>query len=238
MKMELPDIPADERSPLVETLLAIIRVLQDRVQQLEETVQQLRDEIAILKGQKPRPAIKPSALEARQPKTAGQEGSKRPGSAKRPKTAELHIHHEVPLHLQGLPVGATFRGYEAYVVQELLIQSDNTRYLRARYNLPGGGSVLAPFPAGVVPVEGGHFGANLIAYILDQYHQAQVTEPLLLEQLWEYGIDISAGQLHRTLTENKEHFHKEKDEVLVAALTESSYIGTDDTGARHQGKNG
>ena len=101
MKMELPDIPADERTPLVETLLAIIRVQQDRIQQLEETVQQLRDEIAILKGQKPRPDIKPSVLEARQPKTAGQEGSKRPGSAKRPKTAELHIHHEVPLHPEG-----------------------------------------------------------------------------------------------------------------------------------------
>jgi hypothetical protein len=104
--------------------------------------------------------------------------------------------------------------------------------------LPGGGSVLAPFPQGVLPVAGGHFGANLIAYILDQYHQAQVTEPLLLAQLWEYGIDISAGQLHRLLTENKDIFHQEKGEVLAAGLTESSYIGTDDTGARHQGQNG
>jgi hypothetical protein len=74
--------------------------------------------------------------------------------------------------------------------------------------------------------------------MLDQYHQAQVTEPLLLEQLWEYGIDISTGQLHRILTENKEHFHQEKGEVLAAGLTASSYIGVDDTGARHQGKNG
>ena len=238
MKPELPDIPADERTPLVETLHAIIRVQQDRIQQLEETVQQLRDEIALLKGQNPRPDIKPSVLEVRQPKSARQEGSKRPGSAKRPKTAELHIHREVPLHPEGLPVGATFRGYEAYVVQELLIQNENTRYLRARYDLPGGGSVLAPFPVGVLPVEGGHFGANLIAYILDQYHQAQVTEPLLLAQLWEYGIDISAGQLHRILTENKDHFHQEKGEVLAAGLTESSYLGTDDTGARHRGQNG
>jgi hypothetical protein len=91
------------------------------------------------------------------------------------------------VHLPDIPVGATFRCYEAYVVQELIIQNENTRYLRARYELPGGGSVLAPFPEGVLPVAGGHFGANLIAYILDQYHQAQVTEPLLLEQLWEYG---------------------------------------------------
>jgi hypothetical protein len=238
MKPELPDIPAAERTPLAESLLALIRVQQDRIQQLETTVQQLRDEIALLKGQKPRPAIRPSLLEAHTPQTAGPEGSKRPGSTKRPKTAELSIHHEVPLHPEGLPVGATFRGYEAYVVQELLMHSDNTRYLRARYDLPGGGSVVAPFPAGVLPVEGGHFGANLIAYILDQYHQAQVTEPLLLTQLWEYGIAISAGQLHRILTENKERFHQEKAEVLTAALAESSYVGTDDTGARHRGHNG
>ena len=64
MKLELPHIPADERTPLVETLLAIIRVQQDRIQQLETTVQQTRDEIALLKGQKPRPQIQPSILEA------------------------------------------------------------------------------------------------------------------------------------------------------------------------------
>ena len=238
MKLELPDISVEERTPLIEALLGIIRVQQDRLQQQEATIQQLRDEIALLKGQKPRPDIQPSLLEARPPKTTPPEGGKRPGSAKRPKTAQLHIHQEVPLHPEGLPAAATFRAYEPYVVQELVIHNHNTRYLRARYDLPGGGSVLAPFPPGVLPVGGGHFGANLIAYILDQYHQAHVTEPLLLEQLWEYGIDISAGQLHHILTEDHTHFHQEKDEVLWAGLTESSYLGTDDTGARHRGQNG
>lgn len=235
--MELPEVRPEERTPLVDALLTMVRRLLDRVAELERTNQELRDEVARLQGQKPRPDIKPSMLEATQPKPK-QEGGKRPGSAKRPKTAELTIHDEVKLHLQDVPPGATFRCFEPYVVQELVIQSQNTRYLRARYALPGGGSTLAPFPQGVLPVEGGHFGANLIAYILDQYHQAQVTEPLLLEQLWEYGIDISAGQLHRILTEHKEHFHQEKGELLAAALAESSYIGTDDTGARHQAKNG
>jgi hypothetical protein len=238
MEMELPEIRPEERTPLVEALLGIVRQLLDRVGQLEEANQHLRDENAKLKGQKTRPDIKPSLLEATKAKTAGQKDGKRPGSAKRPKTAELTIHREVPLHPEGLPVGATFKGYESYVVQELIIENENTRYLRARYDLPEGGSVLAPFPAGVLPVEGGHFGANLIAYVLDQYHQAQVTEPLLLAQLWEYGIDISAGQLHRILTENKDVFHQEKGAILAAGLAESSYIGTDDTGARHQGKNG
>jgi hypothetical protein len=237
MKIELPEIPPAERTPLVEALLAIIRHLADRVAEFEQIIQQLRDEIARLKGQKPRPDIKPSVLEAA-PKTERKEGDKRPGSAKRPKTAELTIHREERLHAEGLPEGSQLRCYESYVVQDLLIRSETTRYLRARYDLPGGGSVLAPFPGGVLPVAGGHFGSNLVAYILDQYHQAQVTEPLLLEQLWEYGIDISAGQLHRILSENHEVFHQEKDEIRAAGLAVSSAIGTDDTGARHCGKNG
>jgi Transposase IS66 family len=237
MRVELPEIRPEERTPLMEALLAIIRQLADRVAELEQSDQQLRDEIARLKGQKSRPDIKPSVLEA-VPKTERKEGDKRPGSAKRPKTAELTIHREERLHAEGLPEGSKFRCYEPYVVQELVIHNHNIRYLRARYDLPAGGSVLAPFPQGVLPVAGGHFGPNLIAYILDQYHQAQVTEPLLLAQLWEYGIDISAGQLHRILTENHEVFHQEKEEIRAAGLAVSSYVGTDDTGARHQGKNG
>jgi len=237
MKLELPEIRPEDRTPLVEALLGIIHLLLDRVAHLEEANRQLRDEIAILKGHKPRPEIKPSVLEVPKPPVPAT-GGKRPGSSKRPKTSELTIHHEVPLHLPDPPAGSTFRGYEAYVVQELRIQNVNTRYLRARYDVPGGSSTLTPFPQGVLPVAGGHFGANLVAFILDQYHQAQVTEPLLLEQLWEYGIDISSGQLHRILTERKDIFHEEKEELLAAALTVSSYIGTDDTGARHRGKNG
>src|SRR5947209_4638662 len=60
MKIEIPAVPASDRTPLVEALLAIIDAQQQRLAQLEDTVQQLRDEIALLKGQKPRPQIAPS----------------------------------------------------------------------------------------------------------------------------------------------------------------------------------
>ena len=237
--MELPEIRPEERTPLVETLLALLRQVLDRVGELETTNQQLRDENAVLKGQKPRPQLRPSILSLPAPTNAERSGTgRRRGKPSKPKTSQLTIHREVPLHPPSLPEGATFKGYEAYVVQDLVIHSENTRYLRARYDLPEGGSVLAPLPAGVLPVAGGHFGANLVVYVLDQYHHAHVTEPLLLAQLWEYGIVISAGQLHRLLTEQKEPFHQEKAEVLATGLAESSYVGTDDTGARHQGHNG
>jgi hypothetical protein len=235
MKMELPEVGPEERTPLVDSLFALIQQLLDRVQQLEETVQQLRDENAILKGLKPRPEIRPSKLESSARPPPSKDG-KRPGSDKRSKNSQLSIPKDVVLLPENLPPGAVFKGYEPYVVQELTIEAKATRYLRARFELPEGGSVLAPLPADVPP--GSHFGSFLICYILDQYYHAHVTQPLLLQQLHDYGIDISAGQLSHILTENKDVFHQEKDEVREAGLQTASYIGTDDTGARHQGRNG
>jgi hypothetical protein len=242
MTMELPEIDPDERTPLVETLLGLIRQLMDRVAKLEQGQQELRDENARLKGQKERPDIKPSTLEKPEQPTdpAGDATAKgrRRGKPTGPRTQELVIHETTQVVPPNLPPGATFRQLEPIVIQDLKLETWNTKYERARYDLPGGGSVLAPLPQGVLPVEGGHFGANLVTFILSQHYQAMVTQPVLLEQLWDYGIAISAGQLHCILTEHKDYFHKEKAEVLAAGLTTATYIGTDDTGARHQGKNG
>ena len=58
---------------------------------------------------------------------------------------------------------------------------------------------------------------------------------MLWEQLDQFGIDISIGQLSRILTEQKEAFHQEKDQLLPAALEVSPYVQVDDTGARHKG---
>jgi hypothetical protein len=76
------------------------------------------------------------------------------------------------------------------------------------------------------------------SFILSQYFEQHVTEPLLLKQLWAFGIEISAGQLSCILTEKHEPFRQEKDEVLRVGLEVSSYINVDDTAARHKGKNG
>jgi Transposase IS66 family len=235
MKFELPPIPAAERTPLVEALLAIIDAQQPRIQQLEETVQQLRDEIAVLKGQKPRPTIAPSRLEA-PPKPLPAPGDKRPGSAKRSKTATFLVPVEVKIPFPDPPPGAVSHGYEDYFVQELLVQGKVTRYQRERIMTADGQTLLAPLPAEVLP--GSHFGTNLIGYILYQYHHCNVTQPLLLEQLRELGIDISAGQISGLLTENLDGFHQEKAALLTAGLAVSLYLGVDDTGARHQGHNG
>jgi Transposase IS66 family len=221
---------------LVEALLAVIRAQQDRIGELEESVQQLRDEIAILKGQKPRPQIAPSRLEQAAPRPPLAEGQKRPGSPKRPKNAQLTITRELRIPFPDPPAGSISKGYEAYIVQELVMRAETTRYLRERIVTADGQSLLAPLPADVLP--GQHFGPNLISHILHQYHNNHVTQPLLHDELAQHGILISTGQINHILTEDKEVFHEEKAELLTSGLATAAYIQVDDTGARHQGKNG
>src|SRR3954466_7689631 len=100
----LPDIPESECTPLVRQLLDVIRHLQDHIQELE-------DEILRLKGLKTRPIIAPSPLEAR-PRSPRDPGQKRPGSAKRLKTAQLIITDETIVPLADPPSGSIFKGYE------------------------------------------------------------------------------------------------------------------------------
>jgi uncharacterized coiled-coil protein SlyX len=249
MPILLPEIPEAERTPLVRQLLEIICLQQERIQQLEdqvrlqqeriaqlqERVHQLEDEIARLKGLKTRPRIAPSALET-PPRPPRDPNTKRPGSAKRSKTAELTITEETVIPLPQVPQGAVFKGYEDYVVQDLILQSRVICYRREHWQTTDGKSLVAPLPAEVLA--GSHYGPDLTCYILHQYHHQHVTQPLLLEQLRQLGIDISAGELNRILTEGKDGFHQEKDELLPAALAVSTYVEVDDTGARHRGHTG
>jgi hypothetical protein len=237
------EIPAEERTPLVEALLGVIAGLQATVERQQQRIEQLEAEIQRLKGlpEKPKrtpqpsplndPSGPPSASGGKKPQSPD---GKRPGSAKRFKTRQLVIHDDVPLRLDGLPAGTQLLDYHDFTVQDLRVEPHNTRYRRGRYRLPDGTLLTAPLPPGVTS----HFGPMLRQYVLYQHFHNQVTQPLLHEELLELGVDISAGQVNRLLTEGHEAFHQEKDSLLPAAREVSSYLHTDDTSARHRGQGG
>ena len=216
MKLNLPPISANERTPLVDALLAIIDAQQEHIQQFEEKLQQLRDEVALLKGQKPRPTLAPSRLETPPPKPPRADTGKRPGSQKRSKKTVFPTPQKESLLFPNRLPGSRSDGYEEYFVQDLVIYGTATLYLRERIVTADGRSLLAPLPDNVLP--GSHFGPELMAWIIHQYRDCHVTQPLLLEQLQELGIDISAGQIDRILTQDKDDFHQEKEEVREAGL--------------------
>jgi len=65
-----------------------------------------------------------------------------------------------------------------------------------------------------------------------------MTQPCILEFLHNIGIEISTGQIHNILMHESETFSEMSKNILSAGLKEADYVETDDTGAKHNHKNG
>ncbi|USE34167.1 hypothetical protein [Endozoicomonas sp. SCSIO W0465] len=50
---------------------------------------------------------------------------------------------------------------------------------------------------------------------MHQYFACGVTQPQLLEFLWDIGVSISSGELSNLITKGHESFHQEKDDLLA-----------------------
>ena len=219
-------ISKEEKTSLVEDLLGIIQKQSDELQQL-------KDEIARLKGHKAKPKIKPSNLDKKTGKSPNN-NKKKKARKKRSKTKDLIIHEDSSFHPENIPPGSTLIDYQDFVVQDIIFSNWNIRYRRARWQTPSGKFITGKLPKDV----NGHYGSGLVSFVLYQHYACHVTQPLILEQLHELGIDISSGQLNNILIKNKDSFHYEKDLLLPTGLSISNHINVDDTGARHKGKNG
>jgi hypothetical protein len=277
-------------------LRRVIDEMANTLAMQKELIQQLKDEIATLKGQRPRPKIPPSKLEGQNRKPDWRKRIKpldnqakrillsmwvkgeanddthllhhdfllisatilaaraleisrlargmiklvrrigKPGQPRgklRKKKTLLQIHEQLVIQPMNIPQGAKFKGFNRYRVQEIVFKPHNIQYQLARWQLPDGSYITGQLPKDVH----GHYGPQLVSYILHQYHACRVTEHLLLDQLHTIGILISSGQLNNILIENKELFIEEVAELLPVAARVEKQVQVDDTGGRHNGQN-
>lgn len=228
-KIHLQSIPEAEKTPWVVRLLHY-------VQELLANIDRLKEEVARLKGHKGKPKVPPSRLEQDVPGPLEEKSpdEKRPGSSKRSKTKTLTIHETIPIDPENIPSGSVREGHDEWVVQGLIIKAHNVCYQLQCWRTPDSRLVKGKLPKSV----NGHFDATLTAYVKYQHFQMRATQPLILEAIREFGIDLSSGQINRMLTEDQEAFHQEKKQILEAGLETAKSIHVDDTGARHAGKNG
>lgn len=224
--MSLPDL--DKRS--AAELKALVFELLGEVAALKQVVAQQRAEIARLKGLKGPPSIPPSGMEKASAGKPSAGGRKRRSRGRQ----RLRVAIEERVLKSAVPAGSRFKGYEDFVVQDLVLRAIAIRFRRERWVTPDGGTVVAPLPPGV----DGHFGAELRRFVLAQYHQGQVTVPRLVAVLQAIGIQISKRQVMRLLIGRQDRFCEEAQAVLRAGLAGAAWVAVDDTGARHKAANG
>jgi hypothetical protein len=227
--------PADLDSLTFADLKALVPALLTEVRTLKDLVAAQREDIARLKGLKGppsiKPPVKPSVMEtATTPKPAGGGGKRRGRGRQRIAVATIED-RVVPAEV---PSGSRFKGYESYLIQDLVVRPVAIRFRRERWLTPDGRTIVAPLPAGI----DGHFGPELRRFVLMQYHQGQVTMPRLVAMLAAIGIAVSKRQLVRLLIDGQERFLDEARDVLRAGLTSAAWVTVDDTGARHKAQNG
>ncbi|USE37110.1 transposase [Endozoicomonas sp. SCSIO W0465] len=240
-----------------EDLLRFITQQQEQIIQLKEQIELLEAEIRRLKKLPAKPDIKPNTKppdddtgspdgdpsapegnDGASPDTSSKQKVKKPNEKTRKQRKQPRkpsAEKSIPIAATDVPEGSIRNGTTPFHVQELTIQTSSIEYLLEQWVTPDGQTITAKPPASL---HGHHYGPMLQAYVLHQYHGCSVTQPELLDWLWDIGISISSGELSQLLTKGHEQFHAEKDELLTTGIRCSSYIQTDDTGTRHKVKNG
>ena len=203
---------------------------------MKKEIQLIRDEVAVLKKHCTKPKIEPSKLEKTNKRKNPFDKKKKWSKSSKNKKLIVDEEKKIDLPKDQVPKEAIFKGYKEFIVQDLIITKHTTRYLLAQWIKADRTYISAKLPKSKV-VEGSHFGPGLHKYVLHQHYANRVPQNRIKSDLYDKNIEISAGQIDNLLKKNKDKFEQEKEDILQAGI-QLKRIQTDDTAARHRGKNG
>ena len=240
LDLNLEAIPDPATRAAVLRLLNLVEQLAADNQALRADNQRLRDEIHRLKGERGRPlfAANRSPKPPAQPTDHSSEAERREPKAwqKSAKRDQILIDRTevLPVDKALLPPDAEFKGYDAVVVQDLVLRTDNVQFLKEVYYSPAQGKTFrAPLPPGY----DGQFGPGIRALALVLAYSCHVGEQQIHTLFSDAGIRISSGTVAGFLIHDQEPFHAEAAAVLVAGLGSSPWQHLDDTSTRVAGVN-
>lgn len=218
-------------------ILNIVEELKQENAALREENQKLRDEINRLKGEQGKPEIKGNKKENTHSSEKERRGKKPPAKRKKRRPhREVSIDREekVSVCVERLPEDAQFKGYEEVIVQDLLLKTDNIRFLKEKWYSPSEKrTYLAELPRGYE----GQFGPTVRSLVVTLYYAGGMSEPKIIEFVEQMGVNLSKGVVSDWVSGKTARWEQEADEILQAGLGSSRWQHIDDTGTRVDGVN-
>lgn len=150
----------DRAREAIGMLLNLVEELKQANDALREDVQQLRDDVNRLKGEQGKPKIKPGKKTERSDHSSEKERHQPKKRRRKRKVKRIKIDREKKLEVarSQLPEDAEFKGYEPVIIQDLVIKTDNVRFLKEKLYSPSlRKTYLAELPAGYK----GEFGPGI-----------------------------------------------------------------------------
>jgi Transposase IS66 family len=221
----------------VELLLNIIEQLSASLKELELENQHLRDENNRLKGEQGKPDIKPNKKQGFKPDHSSEQERKiaqEHRKSRKTETVKVDREQVISIPKADLPADAQFKGYAEVVVQDLIVSTDNVRFLKETYYSP---SLRKTYMASLPQGYEGEFAPGLKALILSLYYGGNMTQGKVIEFLADVGIWMSRGYLSNLLSQPSPALSTEVQELYRAGLASSPWQQFDQTGSRVGGVN-
>lgn len=259
LKADTASIADPQIKKVFNGLFNLIEVLASENEKLTAENQQLKNKINVLKGEQGKPDIKsnnrkkknisseqerkddkPSPKQGDDQKTADNDAQnpKKNTRNRRPKLPNIKIDREYKCEIDQsiLPPDAINKGFTDTVIQDIKIITDNVKYRRETYYSPSlGKTFIAPLPEDVAGK--GEFGVGIRALIPLFKSECLLPESAILTFFRNFDIQISAAYISTQWTTGYQHFNQEKNEIVSAGISSSTYQQIDDTGARVNGNN-
>ncbi len=208
--------PARARE-VIQRLLNFIETLSAEQDRLKAEHQQLRDEINRLKSTPGRPKG-PLGRPPKQDISSEAERRVPRGPIKEPKNDPIQIDREARCTVDRaiLPPDAEYKGVVAVVVQDLVLRTDNVRFLKEKWYSPRTGRT---FLGELSPGYDGQFGPGLKSFTWLATNVGLMSQPKLLDVVRVAGVKISSGRLGQLLIHHHLGLAAEARAVAEAALS-------------------
>ena len=217
-----------EAAEAVEKLLNVVEALSSNMQALTAEVERLRRDLEKKKkakttGEQNQDDKRPKDDSIYSSEKRRTDDKKQRPARDRRSSKDLTVHEEIecPVDPKTLPPDAVRVEDESKIVQDIVIQPCNIRFVRhVYYSAEQGKYFRGPLPIGY---DLGDFGADLRALIVSLKYSGGMSEPKIGELLENFDVEVSAGSISNILTKTADAFESEFDDIVHAGLSSTLY---------------